>query len=89
MHSMEMKTSIKIVKLGELSKFAYEDLILSINTRSSSGKVTFGLVKKVKSKDFPVKNCKVAWDRLVSKYKLVHDSFYFFMLSLWEYLPSA
>ena len=31
-------------------------------------KVAFGLVKKAKSEDFLEGNCKVAWDRLVSKY---------------------
>ena len=58
----------RIVKLGELNELAYEDLILSINTNSSVGKVAFGLVKNVKSVDFLEGNCKVAWDRLVSKY---------------------
>ena len=29
-----------------------------------------GLVKNAKSDDFPDGNCKVAWDRLVSKYAL-------------------
>ena len=60
----------KIVKLGELNELAYEDLILLINTSSSVGKVGFGLVKNVKSEDFPEGNYKVAWDRLVSKYAL-------------------
>ena len=43
----------KIVKLGELNELAYEDLILSINTSSSVGKVAFELVKNAKSEDFP------------------------------------
>ena len=58
----------KIIKLGELNKLAYEDIILLTNTSSSGGKVAFGLVKNTKSEDFPKRNCKVAWDRLVSKY---------------------
>ena len=66
---MAMKTWTKIVKLGELNKLAYEDLIL-INTSSSIGKVAFGLVKYAKSEDFLEGNCKVAWDRLVSEYTL-------------------
>ena len=57
----------KIVKLGELNELAYEDLILSINTSYSVGKVAFRLVKNAKSEDFLEGNCKVAWDRLVSK----------------------
>ena len=43
-------------------------LILLIDTSSFVGKVAFGLVKNVKSKDFSEGNSKVAWDRLVSKY---------------------
>ena len=60
----------RIVKLGELNELAYEDLILSINTSSSVGKVVSGLVKNAKSDDFLEGNCKAAWDRLVSKYAL-------------------
>ena len=59
----------KIVKLGELNELAYEDLILWINTSSSVGRVVFGLVKNAKS-EFLEGNCKVAWDRLVTKYAL-------------------
>ena len=60
----------KIVKLDELNELAYEDLILLINTSSSVGKVAFGLVKNAKSEGFLEGNCKLAWDRLVSKYAL-------------------
>ena len=60
----------KVVKLGEWNELAYEDLILSINVSSSIGKVMLGKVKKAKSEDFLEENCKVAWDRLVSKYAL-------------------
>ena len=58
----------KIVKLGEFNELAYEDLILSINTSYYVGNVAFKLVKNAKSKDFLEGNCKVAQDRLVSKY---------------------
>ena len=51
----------KIIRSGESNEFAYEDLILSINTSASVGKVAFGLVKNAKSEDFPEGNCKVAW----------------------------
>ena len=56
----------KTAKLGELNEFAYEDLILLINISSSVGKVALGLVKNAKSEDFLERNCKMAWDRLVS-----------------------
>ena len=35
----------RIVNLSELNELTYEDSILLINTSSSVGKVTFGLVK--------------------------------------------
>ena len=60
----------KIVKLGEVNELANEDLILLINTSSSVGKGAFGLIKYAKSEDFLEENCKVALDRLVSKYAL-------------------
>ena len=60
----------KMLKLGKLNQLLREDLILLIKTTSSVGKVAFGLVKNVKSEDFLEGNCKVAWDRLVSKYVL-------------------
>ena len=58
----------KIVKLDALKELAYENLILSINTSSSVGKVAFGLVKNTKRENFPAGNCKVAWVRLLSDY---------------------
>ena len=58
----------KVIKLGELNKLAHEDLILSIITSSTMGKVAFGLVTNEKSMDFPKGNCKIAYDKLVSKY---------------------
>ena len=42
----------KIVKFGELNEFAHENLISSINTNSSVGKVAFVLVKNAESEDF-------------------------------------
>ena len=57
----------KIVRLGKLNKLAYEDLILSINTSSSVGKVAFELEQNTKSEDFLEGNCKIVWNRLVSK----------------------
>ena len=46
------------------------DLIKNVKTRSSIGKVMFRSVKNAKSEDFLEGNCKVAWDRPVSKYAL-------------------
>ena len=58
----------KFVKLGELNKLAYKNLILSINISSAVEKVVFGLVMSAKSLDNHNGDCKIAWDRLVNKY---------------------
>ena len=42
----------KMIKFGELNELAYENLIWSINTSSSVGKVAFRLVRNAKSADF-------------------------------------
>ena len=56
-----------IIKINEFNALACEDLILSIYSSSSVGKVTFRLVKNEKSEDYLEGNCKVAWDRMLSK----------------------
>ena len=45
-HALEGDTDLSknTVKMGELNELADKDLILSINTSSSVGKVAFGLV---------------------------------------------
>ena len=63
-----MNLNKKFVKLSELNERAHEDLILLINTSSSVGKASFGLIKNAKCADFLEGNCKIARDRLVSKY---------------------
>ena len=75
----------RIVKLGELNKCLYEDFILLINTSSSVGRVAFELVKNAKSEDFLEGTCKVAWDRLVSKYALYTASFLLKLKSKFHY----
>ena len=49
----------KITKLGELNELAYEDVISSINTSSSIGKVAIRLVRNAKNADFTKGNCKI------------------------------
>ena len=64
----DMDLNKKIAKLGELNELACEDLILSIKTNFSVGKVAFGLGQNAKSAEFLEGNCKITWERLVSKY---------------------
>ena len=56
------------IKLGQLNQEAYKDLVLSINTTTKQGMVTFCLVKNNKTTQYPEGKCKLAWDRLTTKY---------------------
>jgi hypothetical protein len=53
----------------EMNKIAYTELILSIDVKTSSGKVTFNLIKGCKSKDYPDGNAAIAWERIKKKYE--------------------
>ena len=57
------------VKLWNLNELAFEDLLLSINTKTSSGTTAFNLVDTCTTSDQPDGNCKLAWDRLIAKYQ--------------------
>jgi len=58
-----------VKKLGKLNVLAYEDILLSIDTKTAAGKVAFNLVNTCYSEDFPEGNCRLAWDRLCSKFE--------------------
>ena len=58
----------KITKLWLLNEHAFEEILLSIEGQTSSGKVAFNLVDNCTTADQPDGNCKLAWDRLVNKY---------------------
>ena len=52
-----------------MNELAYEDILLSINCSTSSGKTAFNLVDNCVTSDQPDGNCKLAWERLTSKYQ--------------------
>lgn len=56
------------IKLRQLNELAYDDLILSMDTTTASGKVAFNLVRAAKSKDYQDGNAMAAYKRLKSKY---------------------
>jgi GH15 family glucan-1,4-alpha-glucosidase len=58
----------------ELNEIAYTDLILSIDVKTSSGKVAFNLIKGCKSKDYPDSNAALAWERLKNKYEPISEN---------------
>jgi gag-polypeptide of LTR copia-type len=53
----------------ELNEIAYTKLILSIDIKTSSGKVAFNLIKGCKSKNYSDGNAAVARERLKNKYE--------------------
>ena len=57
------------VKLWNLNELAFEDLLLSINTKTRPGTKAFNLVDTCATSDQPDGNCKLAWDRLIAKYQ--------------------
>ena len=57
-----------IRELVKLNQRGYMEMILSIDHKTSRGKIAFRLVKNCKLSDYPEVNCKLAWDRLVAKY---------------------
>ena len=57
-----------MIKLGQLDEVAYDDLILSINTTTKRGAVVLSLVKNSKTIKYLEGNCKIASDRLTTKY---------------------
>ena len=59
----------KTRRAWKLNELAYEDILLSINCSTSSGKTAFNLVDNCVTSDQPDGNCKLAWERLTSKYQ--------------------
>ena len=58
-----------MLKIIELNKIAFTAVILSIDVKTSNGKIAFNLVKGCKSKDYPDGNAATAWERLKNKYE--------------------
>ena len=56
------------MNIRELNEFAYSDLILSMDTDKSGGKVAFNIVKRSKTREYPDGNAAVAWQGLKRKY---------------------
>ncbi len=49
-----------VKKLDKLNMLAYEDIFLSIDTKTTAGKVPFKLVKTCFFKDLSEENCRLA-----------------------------
>jgi hypothetical protein len=56
------------IKIRELNEDAYSDLVLSIDTSTSAGKVAFSYVRGTKTAEYEDGNAEVAFARLCNKY---------------------
>ncbi len=52
----------------DMNELVYEELVLSVDTSTSSGKVAFQLIKACKTTANKNGDCAMAWKRLVAKY---------------------
>jgi hypothetical protein len=60
---MESDEEKKLTIAADMNELAYTELILSIDDKTSSGKVAFNLVKGCKNKDFADGNASMARER--------------------------
>jgi hypothetical protein len=58
----------KTIENNRLNDKAYEDLLLSIDGETKTGKVAFNLVDNAVTSANPEGDSKIAWDRLINKY---------------------
>ena len=62
------ETTTELIRLQEANENAYEDLILSINTKTKAGEVAFAIIKGCKTADYSDGNAFLAWTRLSDKF---------------------
>jgi gag-polypeptide of LTR copia-type len=62
-------TGKKMKNAIEVNELAYTELLLSIDVKTSFGKVVFNIVRGCKSKDYPDGNATTAWEKLKNKYE--------------------
>ncbi len=67
--SMVHQFKMKLLRSGDLNVLVYEDILLSINTKTAAEKVAFNLVNTCYFEDFPEGNCRLAWDHLHSEFE--------------------
>jgi hypothetical protein len=68
-YDMESEEGKKFIIAADMNELAYTELILSIDDKTSSGKVAFNLVKGCKSKEYVDGNAFMAWERLKNKFE--------------------
>ena len=56
------------IRITNLNKEAFEELIWSIDTSTAAGKVTFLIIKRCNTKNYPNENAQKDWKWLCDKY---------------------
>eukprot|EP00970_Alexandrium_tamarense_P009470 scaffold1889_cov176-Alexandrium_tamarense.AAC.1 len=72
-----IKKDWKVIKNCKANSVAYDDLILSIDGLSSTGKVAFNIVETAKSTDYLEGNARLAWLHLANNYAPKTGTSYF------------
>ena len=68
-YEVDTEEGKKLRIAADMNELAYTELILSIDDKTSNGKVAFNLVKGCKNKDYADGNASLAWERLKNKYE--------------------
>jgi hypothetical protein len=68
-YDMESEEGKKLTIAADMNKLAYTELILSIDDKTSSGKVAFNFVIGCKNKDYADGNASMTWERLKNKFE--------------------
>jgi gag-polypeptide of LTR copia-type len=68
-YEIDLEEGQKLTIAADINELAYTKLTLSIDDKTSNGKVAFNLVKGCKNKDYANGNASLAWERLRNKFK--------------------
>jgi hypothetical protein len=68
-YEVDTEEGKKLRIAADMNELVYTELILSIDDKTSNGKVAFNLVKGCKNKDYADGNASLAWERLKNKYE--------------------
>jgi hypothetical protein len=68
-YDMESEEGKKLRIAADINELAYTELILSIDDKTSNGKVAFNLVKVCNSNNHADGNASMTWERLKNKFE--------------------
>jgi hypothetical protein len=68
-YDMNSEEGKELTIAADMNELAYIKLILSIDDKTSSGKVAFNIIKGCKNKDYADGKANMAWERLKNKFE--------------------